>query len=100
VEKREPALSDDAPAVVREWLERMRHDFRSLDRLIEEIDARHARYARATLSRIRYRLFGDGSAETRLVEILRCVDQLQPWQAESWEDLAELYVVRTCDESS
>lgn len=100
VEKREATLSDESPAVVRDWLERMRHDFRSLDRLTEEIDARHARYARATLNRIRYRLFGDASAETRLVEILRCVDQLQPWQAESWEDLAELYVVRTCDESS
>jgi Wadjet anti plasmid transformation system JetA-like protein len=46
------------------------------------------------------RLFGDGSAETRLVEILRCVDQIQPWHAELWDDLAELYVIRTSDELS
>jgi hypothetical protein len=100
VERREAPLSEDSPAVVRDWLERMRHDFRSLDRLIEEIDDRHARYARATLNRIRYRLFGDESAEARLVEILRSLEHLQPWHADSWEDLAELYVVRNCDESS
>ena len=100
VERREGQLSDEAPAVVRDWLERMRHDFRSLDRLIEEIDDRHARYARATLNRIRYRLFGDESAEGRLVEILRALQRLQPWHAECWEDLAELYAVRNCNESS
>jgi hypothetical protein len=100
VERREPPLPDDSPAVVRDWLERMRHDFRSLDRLIEEIDDRHARYARATLNRIRYRLFGDQSAEGRLVEILHALGRLQPWHAESWDDLGELYLVRICDESS
>ena len=100
VEAQEHLDAEHAKARVHEWLDEMGAEIRALDELIEEIDARHARYVGLTLQRIRHRLHRNETTETRLVEMIGRLQTLPNSAEELWEDLLEAYRVQVAGEDS
>lgn len=100
VEAEEELDPGDAKARVYDWLEEMGSEIRTLDHLIEEIDARHAHYAGITLDRIRHRLYRSESTETRLVEMIGRLSALLPAAEDLWEDLVEAFQIQHVAEDS
>ncbi|MCA9072377.1 MAG: hypothetical protein KDA84_25810, partial [Planctomycetaceae bacterium] len=100
VETQEQIESEEAKTRVYEWLDEMSSEIRSLDDLIEEIDARHAHYVGLTLQRIRHRLHRNETTETRLVEMIGTLHALPDSAEDIWEDLLEAYRLQIVGEDS
>lgn len=100
VESQEQLEPEEAKNRVYAWLDEMSSEIRSLDDLIEEIDARHAHYVGLTLQRIRYRLHRNETTETRLVEMIGTLHALPDSAEEIWEDLLEAYRLQIVGEDS
>lgn len=100
VESQEQLEPEEAKSRVYEWLDEMSSEIRSLDDLIEEIDARHAHYVGLTLQRIRHRLHRNETTETRLVEIIGTLQALPESAGDVWDDLLEAYRLQIVGEDS
>jgi hypothetical protein len=100
VEIQEGLDAEQAKARVHDWLDQMAVEVRSLDELIEEIDARHAHYVGLTLGRIRHRLHRNETTETRLVDLIRNLQALPPAEEDIWDDLLEAYQLQIVGEDS
>jgi hypothetical protein len=100
VESQESLAPEEAKRLVFEWLDEIGREIRSLDELIEDIDARHAHYVGLTLERIRHRLSRNESTETRLVDMIQRLHALPHSAEEVWDDLLEVYHLETIGEDS
>ena len=97
---RQTAAPNEARALAERWLDELRHSFRAVDRLVQEINDRYERYARTTLRKVRYRLFRDETAEAYLAEILRSAGGAPDWDFELWGDLVHAFALRRFDGGS